>query len=112
MSIYMKKNFTLMVVGLILSSCTAASYQHTPTAKLCIDYLTSSPWAFYSYHAQEATLRQRGETCADYVDSATKINAARAAAAGSAQGNSQMLMKQGQQMMKNGRLYNPSARNP
>lgn len=103
----MNKGLFIILASLALSGClkSATDYQRTPTAKLCMDYLTSSPRYFLTYGAQEEALYQRGEDCSEYVDEATKINAARAGAP--VVDNNAALIKQGQEMMKNS-TYTPA----
>jgi hypothetical protein len=72
-----KINLAILTATCVLqSSCmTAADYANTPTAKLCIDYLTL-PSINFNHPAREEELRRRGENCAAYTGIAAQRRAA------------------------------------
>jgi hypothetical protein len=68
------KSLTLAVI--VLAGCaTADTYRNTPTAKLCIDYLTL-PSVNINHGARAEELSRRGENCNDYMGAASARRAA------------------------------------
>ena len=84
--------WSLAILIFILQGCmTAQDYAHTPTSKLCLDYLTL-PSMNVNHEARAEALAQRGESCAGYTGAA----AARRDADRAFQ-NSLQMMQQGMQ---------------
>lgn len=60
------KTILVLVAVASLSGCAADRYRDTPSARLCMDYLTA-PAINLNRSAREAELRRRGENCSAYA---------------------------------------------
>jgi hypothetical protein len=71
----MRKLFAVPLI-VILTGCVATTqdYKYTPTAKLCMDYLTAGPLNF-NQNAREKALFERGEDCSAFTGLAAQERA-------------------------------------
>lgn len=69
-----------VVAVAVLGGCSTIDYSRTPTARLCLDYL-SNPSYNVAQPSREKELAARGEDCRAYAGPAAAIRAQRDAAA-------------------------------
>lgn len=60
--------YALIAISAMVSGCAVPSggYRNTPSAKLCVDYMTL-PAANINQSERAAELARRGESCSGYV---------------------------------------------